>query len=347
MQISKFDYTLPKDHIANSPAKPRDSSKLMIVDRNSKKIQHDTFSNLPNYLTENDLLVFNDTRVFPARLLGKKLTGAKIEVLLLEHKGDDVWSAIHRGKINIGDQIIFGKKITNVVNKQSEIITIKFNDTKLNSKGLIFRLGTTPLPPYINTNSQESKLRDIYQTVYSKVTGSAAAPTAGLHFTKKLMRKLEKNNIQIEFVTLHVGLDTFAPIKTRDLKNHTIHTEKYSIEKNTYERIMKAKRLGKRIISIGTTSTRVLESLGINDKLYGNTDLFIYPPYKFKLVDGLITNFHLPRSTLLAMISAFVTQPNTNSKFTNFQKSLLGKAYQEAIKKKYRFYSFGDAMLIL
>jgi S-adenosylmethionine:tRNA ribosyltransferase-isomerase len=221
-------------------------------------------------------------------------------------------------------------------------------DTHLNKAKmmqLMAKFGHTPLPPYINSNEKESNLRKEYQTVYAKTFGSVAAPTAGFHFTQRLLAKLKKKGVQIEYVTLHVGLGTFAPIKVEKLEKHPMHSEEYSVDKKTFDRLKVAKKSGKRIISVGTTSTRVLETITPN-KLSGSTNIFIYPPYKFKFVDTLITNFHLPKSTLLTLISAFVSSPNTNNKFKDFKSSLMGKVYLEAIKNKYRFYSFGDACLI-
>lgn len=349
MKISNFDYPLPEHLIADSPAFPRDSSRLLVLDREDNKIRHIHFYDLPNILTENDVLVLNDTKVFPARLITNKKSGARIELLLLEKKNDDHWTAIHHGKIKIGDFLTINGLEIEVLNKKGDLIDIKFNirGEKLFNK--INEFGSTPLPPYIKNNSKKN-YKELYQTIYAKNFGSVAAPTAGLHFTDKLIKTLKSNGIKIEFVTLHIGLDTFAPVREDNLSDHQIHSEKYIIDEVTAKKLNSYKNKGRRIIAVGTTTTRVLESaLGQDGHLMpqsSSTELFIYPPYRFSFVNAIITNFHLPKSTLLAMISAFVSYPNTKDKFKNFLTSSAGKAYMSALEKKYRFYSFGDAMLI-
>lgn len=353
MDISLFDYQLPPNLIADSPVEPRDHSKLLIVNREIKKINHDHFYNITSYLTKNDVLVFNNSKVFPARLFGKKETGGKIELLLLRNIEGTTWNAMHKGKLKPCDKLIFDGVDAQVLSAEGGIAQINFKTDQKNLMKIIYNIGHTPIPPYIKTGTEETELRIKYQTIYAKTEGSAAAPTAGFHFTQNLMEKLKNKGVQMEYVTLHVGLGTFAPVKELKLENHKIHSEYFEVDKDTIERLNNAKKSGKRIIAVGTTATRVLETLADNNSLLTTnyklptTNLFIYPPYKFKFVDGLITNFHLPKSTLLTLVSAFVSYPNSEEKFISFTKSLIGKAYNEAINKNYRFYSFGDASLIL
>lgn len=350
MDITRFTYDLPKNLIANSPAEPRDSSRLLVLDRRHKKVTHDTFSNLADHLSGNDVLIFNNSKVFPARLFGEKETGGKIEILLLERKSADTWTAIHRGRLKENSQLQFGKLVATVLNKKEGLIEIKFNKNSEDLLTEIFRIGNTPLPPYIRSASKEHVLRDQYQTVYADKVGSAAAPTAGLHFTQHLIDKLKHLNVKTEYVTLHVGLDTFAPVKAKNIEDHQIHAEKFTLTQSTADNLNRYKKEGMRMISVGTTTTRVLETaLDAQGELLAQetySQLFIYPAYKFGFVDAMITNFHLPASTLLALVSAFVSEPNTDEQFKNFKSSMIGKAYQEAISEKYRFYSFGDAMFI-
>lgn len=352
MKTSLFDYHLPENLIANSPISPRDHSKLMIVNRKTGKIEHKHFFDIADLLTKNDVLVLNKTKVFPARIYGKKDTGGKVEILLNKNTDNYSWEALSKPGLNVGTKVNFDGFRAEVIGRDSEIHNFKFNLSKGKLLESLQTVGVTPLPPYIHSTEKEEDIRKEYQTTYAKDLGSVAAPTAGFHFTKELLKKLIDKGIQIEYVTLHVGLGTFAPIKTETLEDHNMHSEFFFVEKETIERLNKAKELGKRIISVGTTSTRVLESLANDDSrldtsnLDGSTKIFIYPPYKFKFVDALITNFHLPKSTLLALISTFVSFPNTKKKFVNFKKSLSGKAYDEAIKSNYRFYSFGDSMFI-
>lgn len=352
MKISKFDYTLPKSLIANTPALPRDHSKLLILNRNSGEIEHKHFYDIVDYLDENDVLVFNNTKVFPARLIGKKDTGGKVELLLLEtmDKKNNIWKAIYKGKIALKTIVYFNSLNGTIIEIDNGIALVQFAKDYDETLKDIDIIGHTPLPPYITNLDTENNLRKKYQTVYAKEKGSAAAPTAGFHFTDHLLTMLKEKGIRMEFITLHVGLGTFTPVKSESLEEHKMHSEYYEIDESVAKSLNKAKEEGKRIIAVGTTTVRTLESsLDKNNNLIPQktkTNIFIYPPHKFKFTDCLITNFHLPKSTLLALVSAFVSKPNTNNTFINFQKSIVGKAYFEAIKSKYSFYSFGDAMFI-
>lgn len=328
--IANYNYSLPDRLIAQTPVRPRDHCRLLVLDKNSGKIQHQHFYDLLKYLQPGDVLVFNDSKVIPARLHGKKETGGKIEVFLLEQQKSKQWECLVRGKINLKQKIFFPQNfIGKVIKKNANgIVEIMFDKTG------ILKIGETPLPPYIK---QKANL-NTYQTVYAKAAGSVAAPTAGLHFTKTLLTRLKKQGVQLEYVTLHVGLGTFAPVKETDITQHQIHTEYYSINKATLARLQKARAEGRRIITVGTTATRALESLkDLKPKNYRlePTQIYIYPGYKFKHVDGIITNFHLPKSSLIMLVSAFAGLAN------------IQRAYRIAIKNKYRFYSFGDAMLII
>lgn len=346
MKTSLFDYTLPKNLIANSPATPRDYSRLMIIDRKTGQISHHKFYEIEKYLGPNDVLVLNKTKVFPARLFGKKETGGKVEILLHKNLSKFTWEALTKPGLKIGQKVILQGLPLQVLERNDETSVIKFDVPKDELIEKLQKIGHTPLPPYIKSKNTEYSLRKTYQTVYAKSLGSVAAPTAGFHFTEKLLEKLKRKGVQIEYVTLHVGMGTFAPVKTKTLEEHKMHEEEFSIDKTTYHRIKKAKNSGKRIIAVGTTSTRVLETMSPK-KLSGSTNIFIYPPYKYKVVDALITNFHLPESTLLALVSAFVSYPNTKEKFKDFGSSLMGKAYGSAIKNIYHFYSFGDSSFII
>ena len=318
MKLQEFDYELPKELIAQRPLGLRDASRLMIIDRKTGRISHDYFYNLPKYLKPDDLVVFNDTRVFPARLYGKKETGGKVEILLLN---------IKKGEF-VGKNIGRAKRVRFDSNLEGEIVrpgVIKFNVDSDRLTEIIGRIGHIPLPPYVTPEGQgeRPKLARSYNTVYAKEKGSAAVPTAGFHFTEKLLNKIP-NKV---FVTLHVGLGTFAPVRSEEIENHVMHSEFFRIGGTESQRIKGAKR----VVAVGTTSVRVLES----DWTKNETNIFIYPGYKFKYVDAMITNFHLPESTLLMLVCAFAG------------RDLIMKAYREAIKQKYRFYSFGDAMLII
>jgi len=350
--VSKFNYILPKKLIANSPAISRDHSRLMVIDRKTDKIAHHKFFEIEKYLGPNDILVLNKTKVFPARLFVNKVTGGKVELLFLEEIKPGVWKALTHPGLKTGTNLAIKKHLFEIIGQEGMTAIV---DTRLPKEKLmeILRIyGHTPIPPYIKPGQNESDLRREYQTVYADKVGSVAAPTAGFHFTKPLLSKLKAKGVQIEYITLHVGLGTFAPVKAKNIEDHPMHFEGYSIDKKTAERLNEAKKKGKRIISVGTTSTRTLESVSgekglLNLKrLSGSTNIFIYPGYKFRFIDGLITNFHLPKSTLIALVSAFTSYPNTNKKFKNLKTSLIGKAYIEAIKEKYRFYSFGDACFI-
>lgn len=349
MKLSQLEYNLPKNLIANSPVEPRDHSKLLILDRESGSIQHKHFYNLIDILGSGDVLVFNNTKVFPARIIGKKETGGKVEVLFLKNCGENVWEILGKNLPSVNHKILLHKFCAIVIEKDLNTAKIKTDGSKKEFIEMLQKEGKTPIPPYINVDFSENSLRVKYQTVYAKVTGSVAAPTAGFHFTKEMFKKLKNKGAQMEYVTLHVGPGTFLPIKNDDLSKHKMHSEWFSLSAQAADRLNMAKAMGKRVISVGTTTTRVLESCIASNGLKaksGETDIFIYPPYKFQFIDGLITNFHLPHSTLLALVSALVSKPNTNYKFKNFKSSTVGKAYEEAIKNKYRFYSFGDAMLI-
>ncbi|WP_337404048.1 tRNA preQ1(34) S-adenosylmethionine ribosyltransferase-isomerase QueA [Porcipelethomonas sp.] len=341
MKKSDFYYDLPEELIAQTPVEPRNSSRLMKIDRKTGDIVHSRFYNLCDYLKKGDLLVLNDSRVLPARLYGeKKSTGSFIEFLLLEQKGDKLWEIICRPgkKAKVGTEFSFGNGILT-----AKVIEVKDDGNRIvkfscegNFYAVLDEIGQMPLPPYI-TEKLEDKER--YQTVYSKELGSAAAPTAGLHFTKEMLDEIKEMGVDIAYVTLHVGLGTFRPVKEDDILNHKMHSEHYHLSEETAEKINRTKASGGRVIAVGTTSCRTLESMELENGLVksgdGYTDIFIYPGYKFKLLDGLITNFHLPESTLIMLVSAFLGYENTMN------------AYKIAVEEKYRFFSFGDAMCIL
>lgn len=364
IHISQFDYQLPKEAIAQTPVSPRDRSKLMVIDRKKKTLNHYRFFDLPhilNHLGHNKkpILVRNNTKVMPARLYGTKNSGGRVEILLLKqtHISQDQtedWLCLTKPGIKPGQTISFDQS-----NLQADCIEIsnyhrliRFNKSGTDLYQAFEDIGHMPIPPYINWNQRdEKKLRELYQTTYAKVIGSAAAPTAGLHFTKKLDQEIKALGIQIEEVTLHVGLGTFLPVKTENITQHQLHSEWFSLSEETANRLNTAKKAGQPIIAVGTTTTRVLESAvnpktGLLSPTERETQIFIYPPYIFAFIDGLITNFHLPQSSLLMLISALVSEPNTNTPFTDFASSLVGKAYAEALKNEYRFFSFGDAMFI-
>lgn len=342
MKLSDFDYQLPQQLIAQKPVSPRDHSRLMVLDKIKKTIIHRHFFDIVDLLNNGDVLVLNNTKVFPARLIGKRQdTGGKVEVFLLKKSDGSQWEVLIGNRRKAVGQIIqFGRGLECRIVKQLDqsVWLVKFNLSGSKFDQLVEILGQIPLPPYIKSSEKKSKLQGQYQTVYAKTQGSVAAPTAGFHFTKPLLVKLKKKGVQIEYVTLHVGLGTFAPVKVNDVKKHQMHSEWASIDSRTAARLNQAKKEGRRIIAVGTTSSRTLESFAGKGKIKSGdqwTDIFIYPGYKFKFVDGLITNFHLPKSTLMMLISALAG------------RSLVLKAYQEAIKRKYRFYSFGDAMFIV
>ena len=340
MSTEDFNYDLPEELIAQTPLENRSDSKLMIVNKETGEVNHEVFKNIINYLDKGDVLVLNDTKVIPARIIGEKEdTKAVIELLLLKDLGNDTWECLSRPqkRLHVDSIISFGDGLlkAKVISKEEEGIT----HVKLIYNGILMeildKLGTMPLPPYIH---EKLKDQDRYQTVYAKNIGSAAAPTAGLHFTKELLKDIEDKGIIIKYVTLHVGLGTFRPVEVSDVTKHKMHTEYYEMNKDTADCLNKAKKEGRRIIAVGTTSTRTLETIMTKYNEFkeccGNTDIFIYPGYEFKAIDALITNFHLPKSTLLMLVSAFSS------------KEIMLNAYKEAINNKYRFFSFGDAMFI-
>lgn len=340
LDIKDYFYNLPTNLIADKPVSKRDHCRLLTLNKSTGKIDHLHFFNLANLLGPNDVLVLNQSKVFPARLFGKKDTGGEIEILLIHQIKSDTWTAISKPRPKVGRQILFDHNLIGKIIKSDPVsgeIEIKFNYKNAKFFQVLDIIGHTPIPPYIHSTQTEKKIRSEYQTVYADETGSAAAPTAGLHFTKELLSKLTKKGVQIEYVTLHVGLGTFQNLRPENIKSKTLHSESYEIKPIVAKRLNQAKLDGKRIIAVGTTSVRTLESAfsknGINPGK-NSTQIFIYPPYKFKFVDALVTNFHLPESSLLMLVSAFAT------------KDKIFNAYQEAIKNKYRFFSFGDAMLI-
>lgn len=341
MKLSEFNYDLPEELIAQDPLLQRDSSKLLVLDKNTGEYSHDVFHDLPQYLNPGDCLVLNNTRVIPARLLGSREGKEdQIELLLLKRRSDDVWETLVRpGKklrpgvrVSFGDGILKGE-ITEIVEDGNRLVKFEYNGI---FEEVLDSLGQMPLPPYIKHKLED---KERYQTVYAKYNGSAAAPTAGLHFTKELLQKIENMDVNIAYVTLHVGLGTFRPVKEENVLEHKMHSEFFMIDKENADKINAAKTSGGRIISVGTTSCRTLESATLNNGLVkecsGWTDIFIYPGFEFKVIDGLVTNFHLPESTLLMLVSALAGREN------------ILNAYEEAIRQRYRFFSFGDAMLII
>ncbi len=341
MDIELFDYDLPKELIAQTPLKDRSASRLLVLNKRTGEIVHEHFTSIIDYLHKGDVLVLNDTKVIPARLIGlKEETGAVIELLLLKDLGNDTWECLSKPakRLKIGTVVTFGNGELKgeVVAKYDEGLT----HVKLLYNGILMeildKLGTMPLPPYIHEKLEDQSR---YQTVYAKNLGSAAAPTAGLHFTKELLQKIEKKGIIITYVTLHVGLGTFRPVEVENVLEHHMHSEFFVMSDDTAQILNKAKDDGRRIIAVGTTSTRTLEAVaGSNNGRFratsSNTDIFIYPGYEFKGIDCLITNFHLPKSTLVMLVSALAGREN------------ILNAYKEAIKENYRFFSFGDAMFI-
>jgi S-adenosylmethionine:tRNA ribosyltransferase-isomerase len=341
--ISDFDYDLPKELIAQRPADKRDASRLMVVHRKTGKVEHKKFSDIPGYIDPNDLLVLNNTKVIPARLNGTKYGGgANIEVLLDKKVGDNLWEALVRPakRLDIGSVIEFGNGFFAEVKDKFEdgrallyFAGVKGFDNELEDHG------STPLPPYIDAGGNNAvDFGERYQTVYAEKPGATAAPTAGLHFTDDL---LEKINADKAYVTLHTGYGTFAPVRVENVADHKMHSEEFEVTKGAIDKINSAKANGGRVIAVGTTSARLLESVSSPGK--GTTDMFIYPGYKFRVTDALITNFHLPRSTLLMLVSAFAAGADGSG---SSGMDLIRTAYKEAIKEKYRFFSFGDAMLI-
>ena len=337
MDVTDFDYDLPQELIAQTPVEPRDSSRLLVMDKNTGELEHRHFYNLPEYLKPGDLLVFNDTRVIPARLHGFKTTGAHVEVFLLTRKNATDWEVLVKPgkKLQKGAQIRFSDELSCEILETTDFggRIARFHYDGIFEE-ILDRLGETPLPPYIH---EKLKDKERYQTVYNRERGSAAAPTAGLHFTKELLKKIKDMGVEEVFVTLHVGLGTFRPVNESKVEDHKMHREFYTVSQEAADAINKAKREGRRIIAVGTTSVRTLESVGASGvmKAGGNwTEIFIYPGYQFKFVDALVTNFHLPQSTLVMLVSALSSR----------EKIL--HAYQVAVENRYRFFSFGDAMFI-
>lgn len=339
MKLEEFNYNLPEELIAQVPIKNRDESRLLILDRQKQTIDDNIFKNIIDYLEPGDCLVRNDTKVIPARLYGKKETGANVEFVLLKNIEGDMWECMCRpgNKLNVGANVIFGNglltaKILEKTQDGTRKVTFFYNGI---FNEILDEIGLMPLPPYIHESLKE---KDRYQTVYAKYDGSAAAPTAGLHFTPELLEKIEEKGVSIANVTLHVGIGTFRPVKEENIEDHHMHQEHYYIKKEDVDKINTAKKAGKRIIAVGTTSCRTLETIadeeGYVTECEGDTGIYIYPGYKFKCIDALITNFHLPESTLIMLVSAFAG------------RDYIMKAYNHAVEEKYRFFSFGDAMFI-
>ncbi len=341
MKKTDFYFDLPKELIAQEPIENRDRSRLLHLDRESGKIEHRHFYDIVDYLKEGDCLVLNDTRVLPARIYGIKPTGAKVEFLLLNNLGNDKWEVITGPgrKARKGDNFVFGTgqlnaEVVDVLDNGNRIAQFSYNASNIYE--VLDEIGEMPLPHYI---THELSDKERYQTVYSKELGSAAAPTAGLHFTPELLQKIEKKGVTVAYVTLHVGIGTFRPVKAENIEDHEMHSEHYWISNESANKINTTKKNGGRVIAVGTTSCRTLESAsdenGNISECSDSTNIFIYPGYKFKCIDGLITNFHLPESTLIMLVSAFAGKENVLN------------AYQTAIKEKYRFFSFGDSMVIV
>ena len=341
MKTSDFYYDLPEELIAQDPLEDRSSSRLLVLDKKTGKTEHHVFREITNYLNPGDCLVLNDTKVIPARLIGvKEETGAKIEVLLLKRGADDVWETLVKpgkkarpgARISFGDGLLVGE-VMEVVEEGNRLIHFEYDGI---FEEILDQLGQMPLPPYI---THQLKDKNRYQTVYAKYDGSAAAPTAGLHFTPELLQQVKDMGVDIAEVTLHVGLGTFRPVKVDNILEHHMHSEFYMVTQEAADKINNAKKSGHRVICVGTTSCRTLESAtgadGVLKSGSGWTEIFIYPGYKFKMIDGLITNFHLPESTLVMLVSALAGKEN------------ILHAYEVAVQEKYRFFSFGDAMLIL
>ena len=337
MLVTDFDYDLPQELIAQHPMEPRDHSRLLVVDKKTGEIEHKHFYDLVNYLKPGDVLVFNDTRVIPARLHGTKDTGAHVEVFLLTRRDATDWEVLVRPgkKLQVGAKINFSDELSCEVIEHTDfggrVVRFKYDGI---FEEILDRLGETPLPPYI-TAPLEDKER--YQTVYNRERGSAAAPTAGLHFTKELLQKIKEIGCEEVFVTLHVGLGTFRPVSEAKIEDHKMHKEFYTVSQEAADAVNKAKAEGRRIIAVGTTAVRTLEAAGADGQLHAGsswTNIFIYPGYKFRLVDDLVTNFHLPQSTLLMLVSTLST------------REIMLQTYKKAVEEKYRFFSCGDAMFI-
>ena len=350
MRIDEFDYNLPEELIAQYPSKERDKCRLMVLNREDGSLSHEMFYDIIDHLREGDCMVFNSSKVIPARLFGEKLgTGVKVEFLLIKRIGDsDKWETMVRPgrRLKPGDRVAFGEGSNQI---EAEIISYGDGGTRIVKfyyDGIFMErleeLGKMPLPPYIDRESEEED-KEMYQTVYADKPGSVASPTAGLHFTEELLEKAKSKGVKLEFVTLHVGIGTFRPVKVENIEDHKMHFEEYSISEETADSINASILSGNRIISVGTTSTRTLESAAFKDEKSGkflvksgggSTGIFIYPGYEFKIVNALVTNFHLPKSTLIMLISAL------------YNREKILEAYEVAVKEKYRFFSYGDAMLI-
>ena len=340
MKKSDFYYDLPAELIAQTPLEERDSSRLLVLNKESGEIKHSHFYNIIDYLNEGDLLVMNNSRVIPARIFGKRTdTGANVEFLLLRQIENNKWETLVKPgkKAKPGHRFDFSGILAGEIEDIGEegIRIIRFEYAE-NIYSALDKIGQMPLPPYIKEHLEDNER---YQTVYSDPVGSAAAPTAGLHFTEELLDKIKSKGIKIAYVTLHVGLGTFRPVKEDEITDHIMHSEYYELPEETVRLIKKTKEAGGKVIAVGTTTTRTLESVALDNNeiipCYGSTDIFIYPPYKFRILDGLITNFHLPESTLVMLVSAFAGYENTMN------------AYKEAVNEKYRFFSFGDSMIII
>ena len=340
MKLEEFDYNLPEELIAQIPIQKRDESRLMVVDREKRTITDKVFKDIIDYLEPGDCIVRNNTKVIPARLYGKKETGANVEFVLLKQLEGDIWESIVRpgNKLKPGTKVIFGDGLLEA--EILEILEDRTRKVKFTYEGIfneiLDQIGLMPLPPYIHESLKENNR---YQTVYAKYEGSAAAPTAGLHFTPELLKKIEGKGVKIANVTLHVGIGTFRPVKEKNIEEHKMHTEHFYIKQEDAEKINETKKNGKKVIAVGTTSCRVLETIadektGLVKEIESDTGIYIYPGYKFKCLDGLITNFHLPKSTLLMLVSALA------------DREFILEAYNKAVEEKYRFFSFGDAMFI-
>jgi len=340
MKVSEFKYDLPEELIAQHPYDKRDSARLMVIDKTLQKIEHKIFADVIDYLQPGDCLVINNTKVLPARLYGKKETGANVKFLLLKRIEGDCWEAMVRpgNKLRPGTKVTFGEGIL-----QAEVLEVLDGGNrkvKFEYEGIfneiLDKIGLMPLPPYIKEKLENN---DDYQTVYAKYNGSSAAPTAGLHFTEELLEQIKQKGVEIANVTLHVGIGTFRPVKVENIEEHHMHSEHYYIKQEDADKINQAKKNGHKVVSVGTTSCRVLESVadenGFVKETEGDTSIFIYPGYHFKCIDRLITNFHLPESTLIMLVSSLAG------------KDFVMKAYEEAVKERYQFFSFGDAMMIL
>jgi S-adenosylmethionine:tRNA ribosyltransferase-isomerase len=362
--LNDFNFELPKKFIAQTPINPRDHSKLLVFNRITKTISEKLFYNLPEIIDKNYFIIRNNSKVIKARMFGKKETGGKVEIFLIKNtnKENNIWQCLTKPGLKVNQIVYFDEKINQnkdqlkgIIIEKSKENLIKFNCSLKLFLKKIEKIGHTPLPPYIKT--EENKIiAEQYQTTYANKSGSIAAPTAGLHFTKELDRKLKDKGANISDLTLHVGLGTFLPVKTEIITDHKMHSEEFIITQEVANQINENILKGKKILSVGTTTLRALESSNYFDEKYQKflvkpnekeTNIFIYPPFQFKIVNSLITNFHLPKSTLLMLVASLLSQPNAKEEFVDFDKSSLGRIYQFAIENNYRFFSFGDAMLIL